>query len=198
MAYPLKLEVFETPDALVGPALMMPEEIEDIRLNAYEKGYVAGWEDNGKQADADESTRRAAIERQVEQLSFTYHEARGHVLKSLEPLLAAMVEQLLPSLIRQTIVPLTIEQLLPLAHAASEAPITLRVAMGCREAFEDALKGQMLPPMELVETPDLAEGQAEFVLGAAETRIDLTHATETIGRAIGRFYQIQTEENLRA
>ena len=105
MAHPLKLEVFETPDAIVSPALMMPEEIEDIRLNAYEKGYVAGWEDNGKQADADDSTRRAAIERQVEQLSFTYHEARGHVLKSLEPLFAAMIETLLPAMTRSSIVP---------------------------------------------------------------------------------------------
>ncbi|MCA2014429.1 hypothetical protein [Pararhodobacter sp. CCB-MM2] len=198
MSHPLKLEVFETPDALVGPSLMMPEDIEDIRLNAYEKGYVAGWEDNGKQADADEATRRAAIERQVEQLSFTYHEARGHVLKSIEPLLGAMVETLLPALVKSTIVPLTIEQLLPLAHAASEQPLTLRVGLGCRDAFEDALKGQMLPPLELVETADLAEGQAEFVMGVAETRIDLTHAAETIGRAIDRFYQIQTEENLRA
>ncbi|MFN4098364.1 MAG: flagellar biosynthesis protein [Pararhodobacter sp.] len=198
MGQPLKLEVFETPEALDGPALLMPEELEELRLNAYERGYVAGWEDSGRQAEADEVTRRAAIERQAEQLNFTYHEARGHVLKSVEPLLAAMVETVLPVLARATVVPLTVEQLMPLAHSAADAPLVLRVAPGARAAFVTALQGLVLPPFNIIETPELGEGQAEFALGSAETRIDLNGAVEAIGGVIDRFYQLQNEESRRA
>lgn len=195
MPQPLRLEVFETPDTLDGPALLMPEEIEDLRLNAYERGYVAGWEDGSQQAGSDREQRRAAVERVAEQLAFTYHEARGHVLKSLEPLFVAMVETVLSRAARASVVPLALEQLLPLAHATAEAPLVLRVPPGQREDFRAALSGLVLPPLDILETGDLVEGQAAFAFGPAETRIDLSHATEAIGRAIDAFYSIQNEES---
>ncbi|MBN8294106.1 hypothetical protein JI664_19200 [Rhodobacter sp. NTK016B] len=198
MSQPLRLEVFETADTVDGPVLMTPEEVEDLRLNAYEKGYVAGWDDSGQQADAEASTRRAAIERQVEQLSFTYHEARGHILSALDPLLRAIAETILPPMARASVVPLIIDQLLPLAQAGAEAPITLRVGPGSEAAFREAMEGLLLPPLDIVETEDLTEGQAEFALGAAQTRIDLTDAALAIATAIDRFYQIQPEESQRA
>lgn len=198
MSQPLRLEVFETADAVEGPVLMTPEELEDLRLNAYEKGYVAGWDDCGRQADAEASTRRAAIERQVEQLNFTYHEARGHVLSALDPLLRAIAETVLPPMARASVVPLVVDQLLPLAQAGAEAPITLHVGPGSEKAFRDAMEGLLLPPVEIVETEELTEGQASFALGAAQTRVDLTDAALAIGLAIDRFYQIQSEESQSA
>lgn len=192
MPQPLRLEVFETADSLDGPALLMPEELEDLRLNAYERGYVAGWEDGSQQAIGERDQRRAAVERTVEQLAFTYHEARGHVLKALQPLFAAMV---LPCAARASVVPLALEQLMPLAHATAEAPLVLRVPVGWRADFRAALSGVVLPPLDIVEAEDLAEGQAAFAFGPAETRIDLTHAAEAIRRAIDAFYSIQNEES---
>lgn len=198
MPQPLRLEVFETPETIDGPALLMPEELEELRLNAYERGYVAGWEDGGQQEAHDKEARRAAVERTAEQLAFTYHEARGHVLKSLQPLFTAIVETMLPRLARASVVPLTLEQLMPLAHAAAETPLVLRVAPGSAADFRQALDGMVLPPLEIVESDDLAEGQAAFDFDAAETLIDLSHAAEAIGSAIDSFYRIQNEERHRA
>ncbi|MCB1394573.1 MAG: hypothetical protein H6898_04765 [Rhodobacter sp.] len=198
MTRSLRLEVFETPDQPDGPVLLMPEEVEDIRLNAYERGYGAGWDDGGQQAEAEETARRAAFARQAEQLTFTYHEARGHVLAALKPVIAAVLDTVLPAAVRASVVPLAIEQLMPLAHAAAEAPITLRIAPGRLADFEAAFDGLVLPPLDLVETGDLAEGQAEFTFGALETRIDLAHAAAVVRAAIDRFYLIQTEESRRA
>lgn len=198
MPHPLRLEVFETPETLDGPALLMPEELEELRLNAYERGYVAGWEDGTRQSATDKDLRRAAVERTAEQLAFSYHEARGHVLKALEPLFTAIAEAVLPRLARAAVVPLTLEQLMPLAHAAAETPVILRVAEGRRDDFVEAFEGLVLPPLEIVESADLAEGQAEFDVDAAETRVDLTRVAETIGQAIEAFYQTQNEERHRA
>lgn len=193
MAQPLKLEVFETPDLPSAPVLLMPEDIEDIRLNAYEKGYGAGWEDGGQKIAADETARRAALARQAEQLSFTYHEARGHVLAAVRPLIGAILDCVLPAAVRAAVVPMTIEQLMPLAATAMDQPITLRLAPGSRAAFEAAFDGLVLPPLVLVETDDLTEGQAEFAFGAMETRVDLHQVAGTVRAAIERFYLIQTE-----
>lgn len=198
MAQPLRLEVFETPETLDGPVFLMPEQVEDIRLNAYERGYVAGWDDNGQQSDTEISTQRAAMLRQVEQLSFSYYEARAHVLRAIEPLFKAIFDTVLPVAVRASVVPVTIEQLLPFAVAAAEAPIILRVSTGMRAEFETAFEGLVLPPITLVETDELAQGQTEFVFDATESRIDLSHTAEMLKRAIDRFYQIQSEESQSA
>lgn len=198
MAQPLRLEVFETLEIPEGPAMMMPEQIEDIRLSAYERGYLAGWEDGSAQVDADANARRTSIERQVESLSFTYHEARGHVLKALRPVLEAMIVCVLPVAARASVVPVLIETLLPLAQASAEAPVLLRLPRGARPGFTAAIEGLVMPPLDIQETDDLADGQAEFVFGAAETRVDLTHAADLVGRAIDTFYEIHTEESRHA
>lgn len=198
MAQPLRLEVFETLQLPDGPTFMMPEDLEDIRLSAYERGYLAGWQDGSTQTEGEAKDRRSTLERQIETLSFTYHEARGHVLQSLRPLFAAMIEAILPVAARASVIPVAIEALMPLAQAAASAPIALRLPQGTREPFLAAIEGLVLPPIEITETPDLAQGQAEFAFGIAETRIDLTHAADLVAEAINRFYAIQTEESRRA
>ena len=46
MAISHLLEDFGTNSDLPGPLTMMsPEDIEDVRLGAFEQGYSAGWED---------------------------------------------------------------------------------------------------------------------------------------------------------
>ena len=198
MVQALRLEVFETPEVPDTPALMLPDQIEDIRLAAYERGYLAGWEDAGTREDADVALRRAAIERTVERLDFTYHEAQGHVLSALRPLFAEMLTTLLPVAVRASLVPVVIDTLMPLAAAAAGQPVTLRIPAGQKLAFEAALAGLVLPPMDLRETAELVDGQAEFAFGTEETRVDLDQAAAQIAAAIAQFYQIQTDEKRRA
>lgn len=198
MAHALRLDVFEVSDIPECPALMLPDQIEDIRLAAYEHGYLAGWEDAAKREEAEAALSRTAIQRSVERLAFTYNDARGHLIEALRPLFSAILSTMLPAAVRISLVPLVIETLMPLATAAAALPITLRVPPGQKFAFEAAIEGLVLPPLDIVETDDLAEGQAEFAFGGEETRIDLGHAVTLISTAVAQFYLIQTEEKRRA
>jgi hypothetical protein len=198
MASPLRLEVFETPDLPEGPATLMPDEVEDLRLTAYERGYVAGWDDAGRQAEADDSARRARVAAGIEALTFGYHEARAEILTAFAPLLTAIAEALLPAMARAAVVPLVVEQLLPLAASQADRPLTLRVPVGLGPSYSAALEGLVLPPLQLVETSDLAEAQAEIVADSDETRIDLTAAATRIAAAIATFHSHPTQESRRA
>lgn len=195
MAMPLRLEVFQLVEEPEVPSLVTEEQMEEIRLAAYEHGYNAGWEDSGQQAERQEAERRAAVERQIEALNFTYHEARGHVLRALEPVFESMLQILVPEAARASVVPMVVEQLLPLADISSEAPVTLRISPGTRADFEAAFTGMPLPPLDLVETPEMAPGQAEFAFENQHTRVDLSHVVDELHAAIRRFYQIQFEES---
>ena len=198
MAQPLQLEVFETPQTPDGPVFLMPEQVEDIRLNAYEHGYGAGWDDGGQQGESEDAAHRAEIRRQVEQISFGYHEARAHVLNALNPLLTAVFDIVLPEVSRAAIVPLVIDQLLPLAHGAAEEPLVLTVPQGMRARFEAAFEGLVLPPLTLNESAELADAQAVISQGESQSHVDLTQATDSARMALERFYQFQNEDSKHA
>ena len=201
MPAPLRLEVFERPELPDAPAWLLPEQIEDLRLSAYERGYVAGWEDAQRQADVDRLTRQTQIAARIEALSFAYHEARAHVLQGIAPLIEAMLTQLLPATLRAAVIPLTVEQLLPLATRQAEAPLILRIPPGWRADYAAALEGLVLPPLTLTEDPALTEGQAE-ILGAgpdaAGIRIDLGAVVARVTAALDPYRPHPSPESLRA
>ncbi len=104
-----KLEVFDaTPAAKPDPGLVTTQvsAIEESKLASYEQGYKAGWDDAAAALAEDQTRIRADLARNLQQLSFTYQEARSHILKAVEPLLEEMVGRLLPDMARETLAPL--------------------------------------------------------------------------------------------
>ncbi len=196
MSSPLRLDIFETTESPEGPALLMPEQIEDLRLSAFERGYVAGFEDAGRQTATDEAAARARVMAAIEALDFGYCEARAHCLSALEPVIAAMLETLLPAVARAAIVPMAVDALMPLASSRLDAPIILRVGPGMRPAFAAAFEGLVLPPLNIVETAEMDPRQAEIRSGDQEDLIDLSAAIARIAAAIADHYQPSTQERL--
>ncbi len=194
MPVPIRLEVFESLADTAAPQLLTPEQIEEIRLNAYERGYNAGWDDARSQREEEDRARRAEVERQLLQLAFTYHEVRGHLLNALRPVFEALLGTVVPTATRASVLPMVIEQLLALANNASGAPVTLRVSPGARSEYEAALDGLVLPPLTIIECDEVAPLQVAIAFDAQETQIDLAEVAEQLRAAIERFYQIQTEE----
>ena len=189
MPAPLRLEVFEQPDESDAPSLLMPEDLEDLRLNAYERGYLAGWEDAMREAETADRARQAALAQCIEGLNFTYHEARGHVLRALEPLLLAVMRQLLPTLAKATLMPRLVEELMPLADRAGAAPVVLQVPPGMAAAFEAGFEGHPLPPLQIVESADLPPGRAEFTADTRHVAVDLAAIAARCAAAVEEFYR---------
>lgn len=201
MPAPLRLEVFERPSEPDAPAWMLPEDLEDLRLSAYERGYVAGWDDAGRQAEAERAKRQAQVAERIEALSFGYHEARAHVLAGLVPLIEAALGQILPAVARASVVPVVIEQLLPLAAVQAGKPLTLCVPQGWHADYAAALEGLVLPPLTVTEDARLDAAQAEILSENPEgtvTRIDLTAALARILSALAALNPRPAEESLRA
>jgi len=193
---PLRLEVFETAsDTTPGTVVTDLSAMEEARLASYEQGYVAGWED-AVGAQAGENTRMAAdLAHNLQSLSFTYHEARAHVLKGLEPFLVDLVGQLLPQIARGVLGPLVQSALVPLAEIAADGPITLLFNPAARAVIEPLVDRAHGPPLSLVEEPTLGEGQVFLRFGDAETRIDLDGAITEITAALADFFTLSTKDS---
>jgi flagellar biosynthesis/type III secretory pathway protein FliH len=194
MAARFQLETFETPEQRCEAISLSASELEEARLIAFEQGYSAGWEDSVAAQDRETVKLRTDLGNSLQALSFSYHEARTHVLHALEPLLRDMVLKVLPAIARESLAGIVLEQLVPLAKNLSETPISIVVHPNSRESVEDLLAARSTFPMHYVEEPTLSEGQAFLRLGDAETRIDLDGVIAAIAAAVATFFQIDGEE----
>jgi flagellar assembly protein FliH len=192
---PLRLEVFETQAEPARTTVVTDlSAMEEARLAAYEQGYTAGWDD-AVAAQSDDQTRLSAeIARNLQELSFTYQEARGHVLRAIEPLLAEMAARILPDMARATLAPMIVETLRPLAATLADTPVILAVNPVARPAVEALVDRAGALPVTIESEPTLGEGQARLRFGDSETRIDLDRAVTDIAAAVRGFFDLEQKE----
>lgn len=171
---------------------------EEARLAAYETGYKAGWDD-AVEAEADAQGRiRADLARNLQEMSFTYHEARGAVLKQIEPLMHGIVTRVLPELARDTLGQTIAERLQPLARQGADVPVRLMCNPAEIEVLTDALGAQKLLPLEVTADPLLAEGQVHLQFGDVEEMIDLDGVIRSISGAVTAFFHTEHHKEHRA
>jgi flagellar assembly protein FliH len=189
---PLKLEIFDTDQkpATTQTVILDRMALEEEKLASYDKGYHAGWDDAVAAQTSDQTSLRADLARNLQSLGFTYHEARSHILKAIEPLMLEMVGRLLPAIARESLAPLVLEVLMPLAERLGDAPVTLVINPAVRPAVELLLAQATGLPLTLQDEPTLGEGQVYLRLGGAEAHVDLDRATAEIAAAVRDFFAL--------
>ncbi len=192
----LKLEVFQTEKKTPSGATVVMEigVFEDTRLESYDSGYSAGWDDAmGVQSD-EQSRMGADLARNIQTLGFTYQEARLHVLRAVEPLLLGMIDQLLPDVAREALGPRVLDLLMPIAAQAADEPVTLVINPAARSAVEALLDRSKGLPITILDEPTLGEGQVYLRSGNTETRVDLDRVTADIATAVRDFFELSRKD----
>ena len=192
----LKLEVFETGESDRGARTVVLDAmvLEETKLASYETGYSAGWEDAVAAQSGDQSRIRADLARNLQSLSFTFHEARDHVLHAIEPLLTEIVNKLLPVLAHDVLPAKILEILMPMARSLAGVPIQLVISPASRAAIDQVLEQTSGLPITVVEEPSLSEGQVYLRLGETENQINLDRATQEISAAVKGFFVLPERE----
>lgn len=159
-------------------------ELEKFRLDSFEKGYRAGWEDAISAEKASRDRISSDLAQNLQDLSFTYHEAMAHASRSFASLMSSVVEKLLPAALRET-VGLHILDVLQ-AHAKECAGLEVRIAVSSDDlpAAQAALEGDFGFPVRVLEDPQLFQGQADIRFKDQERRLDLTSLANEIIAAV--------------
>ena len=194
----LRLEVFDLPDfpASRSTVLMDAGALEDMRMQAFEQGYTAGWDDAATSHSDEQGRIKADFARNLQTLGFTFQEARMHVLRSLQPLIQQIATCLLPQFARKALASVVLETLMPIAGEIADAPVTLVLNPASRAPVQGLLEQATGLPLTVIEEPTLGEGQVYLRLGDIETRVDLDAATDAIIRAIDDFFDTVEKEKL--
>jgi flagellar assembly protein FliH len=189
MAGRLQLEVFETGATPSGTTLVLEgSELEEARLQSFEQGYKAGWDDAVAAQDEERGALRSEIGRNLQALSFTYHDAQTHLLRAIAPLVCDTVARILPEIARQSLPHHIADEVMALAQSAAGTPVTLVINPAARGLVDTLIDGLPAPPLAIAEEATLGEGQAWLRLGDSETRIDLDAAAATITRLLTDFF----------
>lgn len=184
------LEDFGLPRAEATRGLS-EEELETLRLEAFENGYQAGWEDASKAAREEQGHVAADFARNLQDLSFTYTEAQSQMLAAMKPLLDDIVDKILPETARETIGLRVKDQLDALARRRATQPVEVVAAPDNIAVIEQLTEQDFGFPLVVAADDTLSDGQVFLRFGEEETEIDLGEVTEGIRTALAGFFAEQ-------
>lgn len=189
------LEDFSVESAPKGSVKLMTDvAIEDQRLASFEQGYTAGWDDAIDAQSSDQTRITEKLTQNLQDVSFTYHEALSQMLCSIEPVFWAITETVLPTIMQETLVPLIVGKLSEMARLQAEQPVELIVPDGAGALLRPVLAQKFSVPVLLREEPKLTDGQAHLRVGIAEQEVDTIELLKNIRSAVEAFdYTIKRE-----
>lgn len=157
---------------------------ENELLDSFEQGYKAGWEDAVRAKSEERTSISVDLARSLQDLSFTYHEARAAVLADLTPVLEQIVMKIVPKVAQETLGLQIVEQLTELAETEEAQGVTISVSPENQEAVSALLPEKLPFPVNVHERSDLSEGQCEFRFGLRERRIDFDETIQGLSQVM--------------
>jgi flagellar assembly protein FliH len=176
MGRPLPLESFALRDPAGATPTYSAAELEAARLDGYDAGYRAGWDDAAAAHGSEQDRIGEDFARNLRDLSFTYHEARGHVTSGVAQVLRAFVDGFFPALVAEALAARVLESLEDDIDLAARQPVRLQVSPRDAPVLRRLLVSVGTLPCEIDEEPTLAQGQLLCRLGARELEVDLDAA----------------------
>lgn len=163
--------------------------LEEERVEAFETGYKAGWQDAVKAANEDADRVSSDFAGNLQDISFTLAEAQRDLLAALRPLMTNMVNSVLPQLARKTLGDRVLETLDAMAHTAVTGPVRLITAPGNAEALQSLVEDRELQNVIIEIESSLGDGQVHVRAAGGEQEIDLDAVLKQIEVAVTGFFE---------
>ncbi|WP_297539004.1 flagellar biosynthesis protein [Roseovarius sp.] len=171
------------------PVAITDVSLEEERLEAFEKGYQAGWDDCVKSQVEDGRRITADLAQNLQDIGFTYEEVHGEIMGAMQRLLQQITQTVLPPLSHAMLVPQVTEILHDLLETNGRQPVQL-TAGPADLAILRRLTAEM-PDLACTLTEDqtLASGQVLLRLGESERALDMPDVLLRIENAVSGFFQ---------
>ena len=170
------------------------DERESEKLEAFDAGYQAGWDDATKAHGEEKGRVSAELGQNLLDLSFTYQEALTKLTNSLEPVLLQIVEKLLPEVVRAALAARILEQVNNLVKAQLSGPVEIVVHSQNVASVNEIIKSQVPEPFEITGENSLGEGQAFVRIGHHELEVDLDSVVADVSKALNAFFHESKQE----
>ncbi|MFT6674855.1 MAG: flagellar assembly protein FliH [Sulfitobacter sp.] len=178
----------------LGSPSLSPDEggsdaLANAKLEAFEGGYQAGWDDATKAHKTDQQRLAADLAQNLQDMSFTYHEAFSKLSLAMKPLLTKIVSTILPGLAKKALAGHIMQQMSELIEAQSENAIQIAVAPENLPQIQALLDPEMHLSFDLTADATLVGGQVIVRAARGEREIDLDAMLVEITGAMDAFFE---------
>lgn len=188
MSLVILLEDFGKPPPPAQPVTQSAGALDDsARLAIFEDGFKAGWDDATAAQSEDMHRISSQFAQNLQDLSFTYHEAVSHVTKSIKPVLGQIVSVLLPQLADRAIGSQIVEQLELLVQRSVHTEVKILTSSQDFDAITGLLSRDFGFPIRCEVSPEFMTGQAELVFADSEISVDCQEALTEIAALFDGF-----------
>jgi len=163
--------------------------VDDAKLISFEDGYKAGWEDAVKAHEGAKDKVAADFSQNLEDMSFTFHEAFAKLGLAMKPLLLQIVTKVLPELSDKTLAAHVVSQINDMMADEAEHAIEIAVSPRNLEALTEVISGKTNIPFEIKSESALGDGQVYLRVNTEERAINLDVVTQGISDALDAFFQ---------
>jgi flagellar assembly protein FliH len=163
-----------------GEAAPSPRDL----LASYEDGYRSGWDDATQAAREAHETVSEELARNLQDIGFTYYEARNEILGSLRGLLGDVFDALLPRLSTTALADAVLAELMEVAEQCSDVSVVLRLSPEDAPALSAFVDSNFSFPFVVQEEEAVAAGQAYLDLGTEEKSIDVSALIQRLNSAV--------------
>ncbi|WP_039017061.1 hypothetical protein [Halocynthiibacter namhaensis] len=192
----LRLEEFDvlpiagtsTPSPLAEA--MTEVQSEEAKLESFENGYKAGWDDAARSHTDNLDNVSVELGRNLQELSFTFHEARTQVLKDMRAVFEELFSKILPKVAAETLPAIIAEQINEIVGREVDTRIELRVHPSNQDIVGQFVAAQTHLNVDVVPEPAFGEGQARLVFASGEQNIDLSKILETAAQKTEGFFEL--------
>lgn len=192
-ASPLILEDFGRFSVIEEVASIDGERLESEKLAAFDKGYTAGWDD-ATDAQEDESQKaERAFSARMDELGFTFYEARAHIMASLRPLLTGIVESVVPRILHETLGHRLEAEILSLADGHPDPEVTISVCPTGMDGVVESLKTTARFPIRIESDDTLEPGFIQFRMGTVAHEFDMTSIENALSNALNALDTLNEE-----
>jgi flagellar assembly protein FliH len=164
------------------------EEIEDQKLQSFEAGYQAGWDDAVRAQSDQEGRVTAELGQNLQEMSFTYHEALSKLTSSFEHVMQQILDKLLPEVQRTSLGAHIAEQIRMITKDQGGLPIEITVAPSNVAKVTEMAGKALSEPFVVKGEQSLGEGQAFVRFGSTERQIDLASVVSGVSEAMAAFF----------
>ncbi|KIC49622.1 hypothetical protein [Tateyamaria sp. ANG-S1] len=176
-----------------APALPI-EMVEDQKLEAFEKGYQAGWDDAVSAQSETQGFVSSGLASSLQDASFEYHELRASMTATVETVITNIIDIVLPQIARASLGAHVREKAQNMARAALDKRVEIAVAPENEAAVRSVLSDEIPEPFLLVSDNLLAPSQVVLRTEQTEVELDMDQTVAEISAAVTSFFQVQTAE----
>ncbi|WP_299047520.1 hypothetical protein [uncultured Tateyamaria sp.] len=170
------------------------EEIEDQKLEAFEKGYQAGWDDAVAAQTETRSFVSSGLAASLQNASFEYHELRATLNASVEAILRNVTDIILPQIAKASLGAHVRDTVQSMVRDSLDSAIEIVVAPESESSVRAALNDDPPKPFILVTDELLAPTQVTLRVERTEAELHLDRTVADISAAVASFFENHTDE----